>query len=238
MSVIILLLLSTTVGVVVALVAARPVPVSRARRHAFVALSTGVVVVAGLAYLVHSHSAVVRLDHRVARWAHAHATGRAHRVIDALTHLGAMPTLIVLAAVLVAVEWRRARIRWVGPYLVAVIAGEWLLTDAVKHLTDRARPALNSTAATLGPSFPSGHSAGAAAFYAAAALLVARGRGPRARALLAGGAAAVAVAVACSRVLLVVHWTSDAVAGLALGWAWFAVCSAVFGVRLTSRRRL
>ena len=38
----------------------------------------------------------------------------------------------------------------------------------------------------LGPSFPSGHSATAAAFYATAALLIGRWRGRRARALLAG----------------------------------------------------
>jgi membrane-associated phospholipid phosphatase len=34
--------------------------------------------------------------------------------------------------------------------------------------------------------------------------------------------------VAASRVLLVVHWLSDVIAGLALGWAWFALCAVVF----------
>jgi undecaprenyl-diphosphatase len=37
------------------------------------------------------------------------------------------------------------------------------------------------------------------------------------------------VAVACSRVLLDLHWVSDVVAGLALGWGWFAVCAVAFG---------
>ena len=32
-----------------------------------------------------------------------------------------------------------------------------------------------------------------------------------------------------TRVLLDVHWLSDVVAGLALGWAWFAFCSIAFG---------
>ena len=48
----------------------------------------------------------------------------------------------------------------------------------IKELADRARPTLNPVAATLGPSFPSGHSATAAAFYAGAALLLARRRPP------------------------------------------------------------
>ena len=45
-------------------------------------------------------------------------------------------------------------------------------------------------------------------------------------------AVAIAVAVAASRVLLDLHWLSDVVGGLALGWAWFALCAVVFGGRL------
>jgi undecaprenyl-diphosphatase len=52
------------------------------------------------------------------------------------------------------------------------------------------------------------------------------------RALLAGGAVGIAVAVAGSRVLLDVHWLSDVIAGVCLGWAWFAVCSVAFGGRV------
>ena len=50
--------------------------------------------------------------------------------------------------------------------------------------------------------------------------------------MLAGIAVGIAVAVACSRVLLDVHWLTDVVAGLALGWAWFALCAIAFGGRL------
>jgi len=92
-------------------------------------------------------------------------------------------------------------------------------------------PTFNPIAETLGPSFPSGHSATAAALYAAVALVLARRRAPRTRALIAGAAAAVAVAVACSRVMLGVHWLSDVIAGLAFGWAWFAICAIAFGGR-------
>ena len=37
--------------------------------------------------------------------------------------------------------------------------------------------------------------------------------------------------VACSRVLLGVHWLSDVIAGLAFGWAWFGICAIAFGGR-------
>ena len=54
----------------------------------------------------------------------------------------------------------------------------------------------------------------------------------RRRHLAIAVAVAVAVAVAGSRVLLDLHWLSDVIGGLALGWAWFALCAVVFGGRL------
>jgi membrane-associated phospholipid phosphatase len=33
-------------------------------------------------------------------------------------------------------------------------------------------------------------------------------------------------------VLLGVHWFSDALAGLAIGWSWFGICAVAFGGRL------
>ena len=50
--------------------------------------------------------------------------------------------------------------------------------------------------------------------------------------LLGGGAVGIATAVACTRVFLGVHWLTDVMAGLLIGWSWMALCSIAFGGRL------
>jgi membrane-associated phospholipid phosphatase len=189
-----------------------------------------------LAYLVRRNDAVVRFDSSVARWGHVNATAFSDGAMKIVTWLGNTYVIAGLALALAVADWLRQRNGRVLLFLMAVVVGNGLITLAVKALTDRARPTLNPVAHTLGPSFPSGHASMAAAFFAAAALILSRG-GHRGRSAALGGlAVAIAVAVASSRVFLDVHWVSDVVAGL--GWAWFAFCAIAFGghPRRASRR--
>jgi membrane-associated phospholipid phosphatase len=192
----------------------------------------GGVLLGALAYLTRTNSTLTRIDSGVAKWGNSHASAWSMHALNDVTQLGGIYAIIVLCIVLAVAETIRERSVWVIPFIVAVIGGEEILTATVKQLADRLRPTFNPAAATLGPSFPSGHSATAAAFYATAALLLGRWRGRPARAALIGLAVGIAVAVAASRVLLDVHWLSDVIAGLALGWGWFAVCAIAFGGRI------
>src|SRR5215207_3047552 len=201
---------------------------------ALLALFIGGVVLALLAVVVRSTDVLAGLDSSVAEWGDEHANAWTHDALTAVTYLGETVTVTVVAVVVAAVEYARTRSRWVVPFLVAVIAGDKLLTAGVKELVDRARPEIEAVAATLGPSFPSGHTSTAAASWAALALVAGRWWGRRAWPALAGGAVGIAVAVALSRVLLDVHWLTDVLGGLALGWAWFAACAIAFGGRLLS----
>ena len=203
------------------------------------ALTLGLVLVIGggvlfgaLTYLVRTNAHLAGIDKSVARWGNRHASGTSTSALKDVTQLGSIYVVVVLCVVLAAAETIREKTIWVVPFILAVMGGEETLTLTVKQLVDRLRPAFNPAAATLGPSFPSGHSATSAAFYATVALLLGRGRGRPVRALLTGFAVGVAVAVAASRVLLDVHWLTDVIAGLSLGWAWFALCAIAFGGRI------
>jgi membrane-associated phospholipid phosphatase len=201
---------------------------------ALVVLTLGWLCVGLIALLVRESPPLLTVDSGVAYWAHVNASEPSRQAILAVTLLG--DTLVVsgLGFVLGAVAWIRRREARTLAFLAAIVIGDALITLAVKVLMDRARPALNPIADMLGPSFPSGHSSMAAAFYAAAALLLVQGRGRTAAAVISGTAVAIAVAVAASRVFLDLHWLSDVVAGLAFGWGWFAFCVLAIG---SGRRR-
>ena len=185
-----------------------------------------------LAYLVRSVSATQRLDNAAAAWGFDHRTELSTRGLHLVTDLGTGQVVIALAVVVLAFDFLRTRGRWCAPFLLAVMIGQEILTVSVKDLAGRVRPAFDPAAAGLGPSFPSGHSATSAAFYAAAALVLTRYARRPVRIVVIGVAVSLAVAVAASRVLLDYHWLSDVVGGLALGWGWFALCSIAFGGRL------
>jgi membrane-associated phospholipid phosphatase len=184
-----------------------------------------------LVYQIRSGSGIVRVDRSIARWADTHATTFSRDVLRVITNLGVGWVVFGVGIVMAFVAVRYLNARNAPLFLLIVIGGQSLVTQLIKLGVDRTRPVLGIEAG-LHNSFPSGHSASAAATYAACALLLGRGRSPSVRAVLTGSAVAIATAVAASRVLLGLHWFSDVVAGLALGWGWFAIVTLAFGGRL------
>ncbi len=199
---------------------------------AFAITLVGALLLGVLAVLVRRVAAIQHVDNSVAAWGYDHRSATSTSGLKDVTNLGNVRIVVGLVVVLVIVELFRRRSRWPILFLLTVLVGTELSMLAVKDLVGRLRPTLNPAAASLGPSFPSGHSATAAAFYAASALVIGRGLNGRVQHVIAAIAVGVAVAVAASRVLLDLHWLSDVVGGLALGWAWFALTAVVFGGRL------
>ena len=165
---------------------------------AMIVVIGGGVVFGLLAYLVRSNAHLRGIDNGVAKWGNAHASAFSTDGLNVVTQLGGIYLVVTLCFVLVVSQTIAERSAWVIAFVVAVMGGEELLTLTVKDLAHRVRPAFNPAAATLGPSFPSGHSATAAAFYACAAFLIARRHRRPTQAALTGLAVGLAVAVAAS----------------------------------------
>jgi undecaprenyl-diphosphatase len=182
--------------------------------------------------MVQRREGFARWDNAAARWGAAHTTGLAEDVVGVVTRLGSTPVIFVLCVGVAIVEYRRIPTRAVPIFLATVLVSELLVNNVIKVAVGRERPNVARLVQANGFSFPSGHTAASAAAYAAIALVLGRRRSRRTRALLAGAAGGITVAVATSRVLLGAHWLTDVFAGAAVGWACFALCSIAFGGRL------
>jgi undecaprenyl-diphosphatase len=199
---------------------------------AVAALVVGTVAVGLLLLMVQSNAGLARWDLSIARWGGDNATTASTRLLRDISLLGGTAGAIGLVALVGTIEYRRRPNRAIPGFLVLVVLGQFAIVNVIKALVGRERPDIHQLTGFAGASFPSGHTAAAAATYVALALLVGRGRPRAVRNALAGVAAAVAVLVAASRVLLGVHWFTDVLAGMAVGWAWLALCSIAFGGRL------
>ena len=198
---------------------------------AAVAVIVSTAAAGALLLMIRTRTGVARADLPLAEWAAEHATDSSIEIMRLISEFGGT-FLVVAAAVAVTVaELLRDR-RFVVPAFVALtVAGQFLLSNSIKFVVERARPTLSPLTGFAGTSFPSGHAVAAAATWACVAFLLGRRRHRHVRAVLLGLAVGIAVAVAATRVALGVHWTTDVIAGLFVGWAWFALCSIAFGGR-------
>jgi membrane-associated phospholipid phosphatase len=140
---------------------------------------------------------------------------------------------------LAVIIWLLVR-RYLRAAVFLVISMEFsaVVTEVAKRLADRPRPA-TATVHAYGTSFPSGHALGVtvsvlALLAVTLPLVAARWRTP----LIVAGAGIV-VAIGIGRVALNVHHPSDVVAGWALGYLYYQLCSTIVRAlpldRITSR---
>lgn len=182
--------------------------------------------------MVDDETGLASYDAAVARFGAASADTFAEEIQQLFTHLGGTLVIGIVALVVGLWGWWKHDNLSVLLFMLTVVAGQGLLNTGLKLLVGRDRPDVAQLAPFSGSSFPSGHTAAAAATYAAVAVVLTLGASPRFRAMAAGAAAFLAVGVAATRALLGVHWLTDVIAGLALGYGWFLVCALAFGGRI------
>ena len=147
-----------------------------------------------------------------------------------ITHLGDTVTVIAIAVATIGLMLVLGH-RRLALFMGTVVIGQWALANAIKQIVERARPELDPLAGFHGFSFPSGHSTAAAATYLALAIVLSAVL-PRVE---PSACSSVALwrsqsAVAASRSLLGVHWFSDIIGGLLLGWTWCLTCAVLYDV--------
>ena len=185
-----------------------------------------------LVRMIRADSGLATYDLWFAKWGSVHATAVSTTGLKTISLLGGYQFLVVATLGVAGLEIRRGMGKSAVWILLLVVGGQYAVVNTVKAIVDRERPNISQLTGFAGSSFPSGHSAAAIASYSVFSLLLGRKRSPRVKALLSALTIGIAVAVASSRVLLGVHWFTDVLGGLAVGWAWFTVVSMSFGGRV------
>jgi undecaprenyl-diphosphatase len=181
---------------------------------------------------IDGHRGFARYDQSAAQFGADHASSSSTNVLESITQLGSTNVLLVVLALIGGFQAWRHRKFTVVLYLAVVGIGVSLLTNGLKLVVHRERPNVMHLTAAHGYSFPSGHTAAAAACWAAIALVVARKWPRSARRTAAAVAVMITLSVAATRVLLGVHWLTDVIAGAVLGWTWFVLVTVLFGGRI------
>ncbi len=192
------------------------------------------VVGSGVLLMFIDHNAMLaRWDLAAARFGADHATNSDARWMRIISLVGGTPFMIVAGmSSLVWMGIKRRKPGATAAFLMTVIVGQLIIVNLTKVVVGRERPNIRRLTGFSGYSFPSGHAATAAVTCAAVALLLGRGVPRRRQVLLVGLSVGVTSSVAMTRIFLGVHWMSDVVAGVAIGWSWFALTSIAFGGRL------
>ncbi len=170
-----------------------------------------------------------RYDHALILWvAHARSALLNGPAVD-ITALGS-PTVTGLIAAGSAAVLLLLRRRLAFLQLCVALSGGSLLMILFKTWVARARPVeVEPLVRVTGYSYPSGHSILAASVYLTLALIARRiGLPVLAQVTVLAFASVVVVLVGLSRVYLGVHYPSDVVSGIALGFSWALFVSGAF----------
>jgi membrane-associated phospholipid phosphatase len=162
---------------------------------------------------------LLRIDNATVLAANALAAAHADlgTAATVLSDIGSPVAVDMVVGVLVlTLLWRR-RVR-AALYVLLVRLVELAIETVVKVVIDRPRPTVPVVITHASESsFPSGHAAGSAALVVSVLVLLLPRVGRTTASALVTLGALTCLAIAASRVLLGVHYPSDAVAGLILG---------------------
>ena len=173
-------------------------------------------------------SALVHNDQRLAIWMADHRTPTWNHLTVLGSYLAETITKVLVTAVLALVllkVWKR----WFeSAVLVVSLVIEAAAFITVTEIVGRHRPDVpRLDGSPVGSSFPSGHTAAAAAYVAIAIVVFWHTRTMWVRALVAIVAALIPVIVALSRMYRGMHFLTDTIAGALLGLAAVALTAVV-----------
>lgn len=169
------------------------------------------------------------LDQAAIDWVRTIVSPGLTRFFSFVTIIGSHHFLVPANLLIMAYAFFVIRNKWLGIKVMSIALSSLLLMVALKHVFGRPRPAEPLIERVSGLSFPSGHAFMSFTFFGLIAYIVYKEvKKPFLRFLLMLLLMSIAVLIALSRVYLNVHYTSDIMAGAAMGIMWLTISLLVF----------
>ena len=187
--------------------------------------------VLGFAYLVNKVFKLKKtgMDNRVFNYLEQYTTPTNTDIMKFITFFGTHLFLIPANLALITYFLVRKH-RWYSIKVPVVAIGSVVVMSLLKLYFSRARPLTPILQEVQGFSFPSGHAMSAVTFYGLLIYLVYRYiQGAIPKYVLIGFLALFILLIGISRIYLRVHYTSDVLAGFAMGIIWLVVSLWVMG---------
>ncbi|WP_130858726.1 phosphatase PAP2 family protein [Gracilibacillus phocaeensis] len=169
-----------------------------------------------------------RLDHYFFEKADNISGDLLYSLMSWITHAGSVWFLTVVTVVVTVLLLFSKLSNWYSVFLCINMLGISLWVKGFKRIFERERPEILAQFDGTGYSFPSGHSAGSLALYGMLSFIVWKYiSNQRVKWLAVVSFLLLALVIACSRVVLQVHYVTDIMAGIALSTVWVFICIAV-----------
>ena len=156
-------------------------------------------------------------------WLHQFANPTLDNMMITVTQLGNPMIVIPVAIITLGIlGWKRQK----SPALMFAIAclGDAILNTGLKLVFTKPRPELwQRLIVETSYSYPSGHALGSMVLYGMIAYFLSQ-RYPKFSSIIYVAAAGLILTICFSRLYLGVHWPTDIMAGLGIGFLWLVIC--------------
>lgn len=180
----------------------------------------------GFVYIVRSVFVLENnaFDQKVFDWMEQYVTPANNRFMQTVTFFGTHRFLIPANLALIAWFLFIRRHRWYSIKVPAIALSSLLLMSGLKNFFGRERPLIPLLEPARGLSFPSGHALMSMTFYGMLIYITWHSvKDLRARWALIVLLFGFILLIGLSRIYLRVHYTTDVLAGFAMGWLWIVV---------------
>lgn len=178
---------------------------------------------------------ITELDYKIGAFFYDLRNPLLTKLVALLTDFGDKMTIVAITFILVLIlftiqKWQTGL--WLG---LSVAVGAGGLNTIVKNIYQRPRPdQIEHLVEQGGYSFPSGHSMGSIILYGGILFMLIRMvKTKKAKWLLGIILGSLVLVVGMSRIYLGVHYPSDIIAGLSLGFSWLCFMIVIYGQKAT-----